>query len=143
MQGERENPVRPLRQSEKPQRPSRPQASANEPSSRIRPSRPDSSGKTDRPSRLGAWSYEVHDAKLAREAKGGALLQVLLYAHLLEQVQAEAEIRGVPVIVFSTSPALLDRARALETPGGTRRFLGKPFDIAALLALVAELIGPA
>ncbi len=62
---------------------------------------------------------------------------------LLEQVQAEAELRGVPVIVFSTNPALLDRARALETPGGTRRFLGKPFDIAALLALVEELIGPA
>ena len=62
---------------------------------------------------------------------------------LLEQVQAEAETRGVPVIVFSTSSALLDRARALETPGGTRRFLGKPFDVAALLALVEELIGPA
>jgi len=39
------------------------------------------------PSGLGDWSYEVVDTKLAREAKGGALLQVLLYSHLLEDVQ--------------------------------------------------------
>jgi DNA-binding response OmpR family regulator len=62
---------------------------------------------------------------------------------LLDRMQAEALTRGVPVIVFSTLPALLDQARALDTPGGTRRFLAKPFDIAELLALVAELIGPA
>jgi predicted RecB family nuclease len=43
--------------------------------------------RVERPSALGAWSYEVVDTKLAREAKGGALLQVLLYADLLAQVQ--------------------------------------------------------
>jgi predicted RecB family nuclease len=43
--------------------------------------------RVERPSRLGAWSYEVLDTKLAREAKGGALLQVLLYAELLAAVQ--------------------------------------------------------
>ena len=37
----------------------------------------------------------------------------------------------------------LEQARALDTPGGRRRFLEKPFDIDALLALVEELIGPA
>jgi chemosensory pili system protein ChpA (sensor histidine kinase/response regulator) len=62
---------------------------------------------------------------------------------LLEQLQADALTRGVPVIVFSTEPALLDRARALPTPGGTRRFLEKPFHLTALMALVEELIGPA
>ena len=62
---------------------------------------------------------------------------------LLDSLHAEAQTRGVPVIVFSTLPALLDRARALDTPGGTRRFLDKPFDIAELLALVEELIRPA
>lgn len=36
---------------------------------------------------FGAWSYEVWDTKLAREAKPGALLQVLFYDDLLEQVQ--------------------------------------------------------
>jgi DNA-binding response OmpR family regulator len=62
---------------------------------------------------------------------------------LLEHLHAEAETRGIPVIIFSTSPELLERAHALATPGGTRRFLAKPFDLEALLALVAELIGPA
>src|SRR5690606_25196514 len=43
--------------------------------------------RVDRPSALGDWSYEVIDAKLAREAKGGALLQILLYSELLAGVQ--------------------------------------------------------
>ncbi len=46
--------------------------------------------RVERPSALGSWSYEVVDTKLAREAKGGALLQVLLYAELLEQIQGVA-----------------------------------------------------
>ncbi len=62
---------------------------------------------------------------------------------LLEQLQAEAMTRGIPVIVFSADPSLLERARAIETPGGVRRFLEKPFHLTALLALVDELIGPA
>ena len=41
-----------------------------------------------RPSALGGWSHEVLDAKLARRAKGGALLQLLLYSALLAQAQA-------------------------------------------------------
>jgi hypothetical protein len=52
--------------------------------------KPDFLLRVDQASRLGAWSYEVVDAKLAREAKGGALLQLLVYADLLEAVQ------GVP-----------------------------------------------
>jgi predicted RecB family nuclease len=51
---------------------------------------PDFLRKVDRPGKLGAWSYEVVDTKLAREAKGGALLQILLYADLLEGVQGIA-----------------------------------------------------
>ncbi|MBW3554815.1 MAG: TM0106 family RecB-like putative nuclease, partial [Gemmatimonadetes bacterium] len=43
--------------------------------------------RVETPSDLGPWSYEVVDTKLAREAKGGALLQVLLYADLLARVQ--------------------------------------------------------
>ena len=62
---------------------------------------------------------------------------------LLDQLQTDADTRGVPLIVFSTSPHLLERAKALETPGGRRRFLDKPFDIDALLGLVRELIGHA
>ena len=48
---------------------------------------PDFLRRVERPSELGAWSYEVVDAKLAREAKGGAVLQILLYADLLASVQ--------------------------------------------------------
>ncbi len=51
---------------------------------------PDFLRKVAKPSGLGDWSYEVVDTKLAREAKGGALLQVLLYAELLEAVQGTA-----------------------------------------------------
>jgi len=51
---------------------------------------PDFLLKVDRPSGLGGWSYEVVDTKLAREAKAGALLQILLYADLLGAVQGIA-----------------------------------------------------
>jgi uncharacterized protein len=39
------------------------------------------------PSKLGPWSYEVIDAKLARETKGGTVLQLCLYADLVADVQ--------------------------------------------------------
>ena len=53
---------------------------------------PDFLRKVDRPSELGAWSYEVIDAKLAREAKAGAVLQITLYSDLLAKTQgAEPE----------------------------------------------------
>ena len=48
---------------------------------------PDFLLRVDRPSALGEWSYEVLDAKLARRAKGEALLQLLLYSDLLAQEQ--------------------------------------------------------
>lgn len=51
---------------------------------------PDFLMKVSLPSALGNWSYEVVDTKLAREAKGGALIQVLLYADLLTAVQGVA-----------------------------------------------------
>jgi predicted RecB family nuclease len=39
------------------------------------------------PSALGDWSYEVLDAKLARETRGGTVLQLCLYADLLADTQ--------------------------------------------------------
>lgn len=36
---------------------------------------------------LGAWSYEIIDTKLARETKGGTVLQLCLYADLVSSVQ--------------------------------------------------------
>jgi DNA-binding response OmpR family regulator len=61
---------------------------------------------------------------------------------LLERLHDGAATRGIPVIIFSTSPVLLDRARHLASTASTHRFLLKPFDITELLALVGELIGP-
>ena len=48
---------------------------------------PDFLLRVDDASALGGWSYEVLDAKLARVAKGEALLQLLLYSDLLAQAQ--------------------------------------------------------
>ena len=48
---------------------------------------PDFLLRVDRPSALGGWSYELLDTKLARRAKGEALLQLLLYSDLLAQAQ--------------------------------------------------------
>ncbi len=39
--------------------------------------------RIETPSDLGAWSYEVIDTKLARETKGGTVLQLCLYADLV------------------------------------------------------------
>lgn len=43
--------------------------------------------RVERPSRLGAWSYEVTDTKLARATKGNAVLQISLYSDLLREMQ--------------------------------------------------------
>jgi predicted RecB family nuclease len=44
--------------------------------------------RIERPSSLGSWSYEVVDTKLARETKGGTILQLSLYSDLVGAAQA-------------------------------------------------------
>jgi len=46
--------------------------------------------RVETPSLLGSWSYEIIDTKLARDTKAGSVLQLCLYADLLDQSQ------GVP-----------------------------------------------
>jgi predicted RecB family nuclease len=46
--------------------------------------------RTDRPSKLGTWSYDIADTKLARGVKASAILQMCVYADLLTKLQ------GVP-----------------------------------------------
>ncbi len=47
--------------------------------------------RSDRPSPvLGDWSYDIADTKLARSVKGGAILQMCVYADLLEGLQGIA-----------------------------------------------------
>jgi predicted RecB family nuclease len=43
--------------------------------------------RVERPSRLGTWSYEVYDCKLARETKAATILQLSLYSELIEAVE--------------------------------------------------------
>jgi uncharacterized protein len=43
--------------------------------------------RVDKPSNLGDWSYEVVDTKLARETRGGTILQLCLYSELVEKIQ--------------------------------------------------------
>jgi predicted RecB family nuclease len=50
--------------------------------------KPDFLRRVDTPSALGAWSYEVVDTKLAREAKAGAVLQITFYTDLLARLQS-------------------------------------------------------
>jgi len=70
--------------------------------------RPDFLLKVDRPSRLGAHSYVVADAKLANEAKARAVLQLCAYSELLTEQQGwepellyiapgGAEVRLIPL----------------------------------------------
>jgi predicted RecB family nuclease len=49
--------------------------------------RPDILRRVETPSNFGAWSYEVIDTKLARETKGGTVLQLCLYSELLASAQ--------------------------------------------------------
>ncbi|MEK6719997.1 MAG: TM0106 family RecB-like putative nuclease [Chloroflexota bacterium] len=46
--------------------------------------------RDDRPSNLGSWSYDVADTKLARRVKAAAILQMCVYADLLERLQGIA-----------------------------------------------------
>ncbi|HYK96238.1 MAG TPA: TM0106 family RecB-like putative nuclease [Candidatus Dormibacteraeota bacterium] len=43
--------------------------------------------RVERPSALGAWSYEVADTKLARHVKGSAVLQMCSYVEQLQAIQ--------------------------------------------------------
>ena len=52
--------------------------------------------RVDRPSRLGPWSYEVVDTKLARHVKASALLQICSYVEGLTAIQGiEPELMHV------------------------------------------------
>ncbi len=43
--------------------------------------------RVERGSKLGGWSYEVYDCKLACETKAATILQLSLYSELLESIQ--------------------------------------------------------
>ncbi len=49
--------------------------------------RPDVLRRVETPSGFGAWSYQVVDTKLAKETRGGTVLQLALYSEMLGLVQ--------------------------------------------------------
>jgi CheY-like chemotaxis protein len=62
---------------------------------------------------------------------------------LLERLHAEAATTGIPVLVVSTSPRLLEVAREQAERYGSHRYLDKPFDVDDMLRAIRELIGDA
>ncbi|MDP9368316.1 MAG: response regulator [Chloroflexota bacterium] len=62
---------------------------------------------------------------------------------LLDRLHAEASTNNIPVLVISTDPRLLERARAAASRHGRSAFLAKPFDLEVMLGVIQELIGPA
>lgn len=62
---------------------------------------------------------------------------------LLASLREGATTHRIPVILVSTTPSLLDRAREEHAALGGDRYLIKPFDLDDLLAMVQDLIGKA
>ena len=59
---------------------------------------------------------------------------------LLEQLGADADTAGIPVLVISTDPRLLERAEAQANRYGHHRYLAKPLDLEAMLTHIQEMI---
>ncbi len=60
--------------------------------------------RVDTPSDLGAWSYEVHDTKLARDTRGATILQLMAYSELLARMQGRLPEHFRVVAPAPTSP---------------------------------------
>ena len=67
--------------------------------------------RIEKPSNLGAWSYEVIDTKLARETKGNTVLQLCLYSDLLADTQ-----KLVPEFAYVVTPGCDFRPQAFRFP---------------------------
>lgn len=62
---------------------------------------------------------------------------------LLERLHAGVCTTGIPVLVVSTSPHLLEEVQEQAARFGTHRCLVKPFDLDDLMANITEMIGVA
>ena len=62
--------------------------------------------KVERPSALGAWSYEAQDTKLSRETRGGTILQLCTYSELLSTLQG-----AMPEHFHVVTPAGIEQFR--------------------------------
>jgi DNA-binding response OmpR family regulator len=62
---------------------------------------------------------------------------------LLERLHADAATTGIPVLVLSTNAELLEKAREQAARYGNHHYLGKPFDLDAMLSHIRAMIGEA
>ena len=62
---------------------------------------------------------------------------------LLEQINAEATTTGIPVLIVSTDPRLLERAQDQAARYGKNRYLIKPFSLDEMLTHIRDMIGAA
>jgi DNA-binding response OmpR family regulator len=62
---------------------------------------------------------------------------------LLEQLHEGVSTTGIPVLIVSTDPRLLEKAQEQAARFGTQHYLVKPFDLDAMLACIHEMIGTA
>ena len=62
--------------------------------------------RVETPSNLGAWSYEVQDTKLAKETKGGTILQLSAYSDMVGRIQGR-----VPESFQVVTPVATERYR--------------------------------
>jgi DNA-binding response OmpR family regulator len=62
---------------------------------------------------------------------------------LLERLNADAATTGIPVLVVSTDPRLLERAQEQAARYGKNRCLVKPFGLDEVLEHIREMIGTA
>jgi predicted RecB family nuclease len=87
--------------------------------------------RVDTPSDLGAWSYRVTDAKLARETRGGTVLQLCLYSELLAAMQGVMPELAYVVVPWSNFEPLAFRlsdytAYYRRVKDSLTRFLAEP-----------------
>ena len=76
--------------------------------------------KVPTPSRLGDWSYEVYDTKLARDTRAATILQLCVYSHLLEKIQG---VRPVHMHVVTPGRDFEPQSYRVEDYGAYFRLL--------------------
>ena len=62
---------------------------------------------------------------------------------LLEQLNADAATTGIPVLVVSTDPRLLEKAQEHAARYGANRCLVKPFSLDEILGHIRDMVGGA
>ncbi|HVS06359.1 MAG TPA: TM0106 family RecB-like putative nuclease [Candidatus Dormibacteraeota bacterium] len=98
---------------------------------------PDFLLRVDRPSKLGAYSYEVADAKLARKAKAAAVLQCCVYAEQVAAVQG-VEPERIRLILGDGSEELL----RLKDYGAYYRSVKRQFEETVFAPAIATYPDP-